>query len=68
MNPEGPSFPKKPGRLRLGWLLAAAAILTFAGANAHLIYVAFTSHPGCVLHLKEAGAKPGQFRAAASDC
>jgi hypothetical protein len=65
---EGSSVLKKPGRLRLGWLLAAAAILTFAGANAHLIYVAFTSHPGCVQHLKEAGAKPGQFRAAASDC
>jgi hypothetical protein len=54
--------------MALAWLLVPVAILIFAGANAHLIYVAFASHPGCVPHLKEAGAKPGQFRAAASDC
>jgi hypothetical protein len=42
---EGSPVLKKPGGLRLAWLLAAAAVLTFAGANAHLVYVAFTSHP-----------------------
>jgi hypothetical protein len=65
---EGRPILKKPRRLPLAWLLVPAAILIFAGANAHLIYVAFTSHPGCGPHLKEAGATPGQFRAAASDC
>jgi hypothetical protein len=65
---EESSVLKKHGRPRLAWLLAAAAILTFAGANAHLIYVAFMSHPGCVPHLQSAGTSPGQFRAAASDC
>jgi hypothetical protein len=65
---EGSPALKKPGRLHFAWLLAAAAILTFAGANAHLIYVAFTSHPGCVPHAKDTGTGPGQFRAAASDC
>ena len=34
------------------WLLIPAAVLLFAGANAHLIYVAFSSQPECVDHLK----------------
>lgn len=53
---------------RLAWLIVPAAIIVFIGANAHLIYVAFQSHPGCVPHLKEAGVAPGQFRSATSDC
>ncbi|MCB8836784.1 hypothetical protein [Aurantimonas sp. VKM B-3413] len=49
-------------------LLVLAGMLIFAGANAHLFYVALTSQPDCVAHLKEPGSKPGQFRAAKSAC
>ncbi|WP_026619398.1 hypothetical protein M728_001098 [Ensifer sp. WSM1721] len=48
------------------WGLAAAAI--FLGANAHLLYVAIDSDPGCVTHLKETGSVPGQYKAAKSSC
>jgi hypothetical protein len=58
-------------RLRIslaGWLLIPAAVLLFAGANAHLIYVAFSSQPECVDHLKAPDPGTGRFRAANSDC
>jgi hypothetical protein len=48
------------------WILLAAGI--FLGANAHLLYVAIDSDPGCVAHLKDAGSAPGQYRAATSSC
>jgi drug/metabolite transporter (DMT)-like permease len=48
------------------WMLLAVAL--FLGANAHLLYVAIDSDPGCVAHLKDAGSAPGQFRAATSSC
>jgi hypothetical protein len=48
--------------------LVLAGVLLFAGANAHLVYVAFASQPECVAHLKEAGSQAGQFRAAKSAC
>jgi hypothetical protein len=50
------------------WLLIPAAVLLFAGANAHLIYVAFSSQPECVDHLKAPEPGTGRFRAANSDC
>ncbi|MCJ7599769.1 MAG: hypothetical protein MUO41_14335 [Methyloceanibacter sp.] len=50
------------------WVLIPAAVLLFAGANAHLIYVAFSSQPECVDHLKAADPATGRFRAANSDC
>ena len=49
------------------WVLIPAALLVFVAANAHLVYVAYDSRPGCVPHLKEAG-KDGNFRAAKSAC
>ena len=51
-------------------LLVVLGLLTVVLANAHLVYVAFASQPGCVLHLKERGeaSRPGSFRAAASAC
>ena len=58
-------------RVRMRWvvgLAVAAGVLLFAGANAHLVYVAFASQPDCVAHLKDAGSAPGQFRAAKSAC
>lgn len=58
-------------RLKVGWtlgLLLVAGVLLFAGANAHLVYVAIASQPECVTHLKDAGSAPGQYRAAKSAC
>ncbi|MDK1491268.1 hypothetical protein QN219_14550 [Sinorhizobium sp. 7-81] len=50
----------------LFWIVLAAAI--FVGANAHLLYVAVQSDPGCIPHLKEPGSAAGQYRAAKSSC
>ena len=49
------------------WLLVPAGLLLVAAANAHLVYVAVTSQPDCVPHLKEAGTD-GSYRAAKSAC
>ena len=48
------------------WVLVPAGLLLFAGANAHLVYVAFQSQPECVAHLKD--ARDGGYRAAKSVC
>lgn len=50
----------------LPWLLVPAGLLLFAGANAHLVYVAFQSQPDCVAQVK--GADGGGYRAAKSAC
>ncbi|MEW9807117.1 hypothetical protein [Mesorhizobium marinum] len=55
-------------RLRGGWLpwvLVPAGLLLFAGANAHLVYVAYQSQPDCVAHVSETG---GGYRAAKPAC
>ena len=66
--------------MRLGsrWtigLLVLAGVLLVAGANAHLLYVALTSQPDCIAHVRQgdsrqgdANAKPGQFAVAKSAC
>ncbi len=51
----------------LPWLIVPGLLLIFAGANAHLIYVAFQSQPDCVAHLKGAGEGTA-YRAAKSAC
>nr|WP_295811586.1 hypothetical protein [uncultured Nitratireductor sp.] len=51
----------------LPWVLVPAGLLLFAGANAHLLYVAFQSQPDCVEHLKSADDNRG-YRAAKSAC
>jgi hypothetical protein len=55
------------GKLWLIWVLVSAGILLVAGANAHLLYVALQSQPGCVEHVKIAGDGNG-YRAAKSAC
>ena len=55
-----------------------AAVLLLVGANAHLVYVAVTSQPDCVDHVREGDANKvqgqvqgqvqGSFRAAKSAC
>lgn len=66
----GLAGPARDGRRN--WRLIAAAIAAavmavFLAANAHFIYIAFTSQPDCVPHAKEAGTA-GAFRAANSSC
>ena len=48
--------------------LVAAGVALFGAANAHLIYVAVTSQPDCVAHLKTADEEPGTYRAAKPSC
>ncbi|MGX5722337.1 hypothetical protein [Shinella zoogloeoides] len=60
--------PSRPQRLHRLWILAAVALAVFVGANAHLVYVAFSSEPGCVAHLKDKSGTPGGYRAAKSAC
>jgi hypothetical protein len=51
-------------------VMVAAGLALFAGANAHLIYVAVKSQPDCVPHVKasgEAGSR-GALSAANSAC
>lgn len=48
-------------------LLSVAAIIVLV-ANAHLVYVAVSSQPDCVPHLKDKGGSPGAYRAAKSAC
>lgn len=62
-----------PGRARpmlVAGLIVGAGVLLLAIANAHLIYVAVTSQPECVPHLKggETAAGTGSFRAAKPSC
>lgn len=55
-------------RWKSAWmLLVPAGLLLVAAANAHLVYVAVTSQPDCVPHLKETGTS-GSYRAAKSAC
>jgi hypothetical protein len=52
------------------WRLVAAGLLLVIGANAHLLYVATTSAPGCVAHVGpgEGGGPDGTLSAADSSC
>jgi hypothetical protein len=59
----------KPRRSRLPiYLMITAAVLVFAGANAHLLFAAFSSQPDCIDHLKVGHGQQGAFRAASSAC
>lgn len=50
------------------WALVATGIAVFAFANAHLVYVAVSSQPDCVAHLKAPSGDAKTFRAAKSAC
>lgn len=52
------------------WLSVAAGLLLVAVANAHLVYVAFSSQSDCIDHVKRgvAAAEAGKFSAASSSC
>lgn len=68
MNAEaaGPGGRRWPVR-GLVWLLVGAGTLVFVGANAHLVYVAVMSQPGCVAHSKVPGGQH-EYHAAKSAC
>ncbi len=53
--------------LRFAWIAVGVGLLVFVAANIHLVYVAVTSQPACVPHLKDAAEGSG-FRAAKSAC
>jgi hypothetical protein len=52
------------------WLAIGAGLLLLLTANSHLVYVAITSQPDCVAHVRqgEGSAKDGRFSAARSSC
>jgi hypothetical protein len=51
------------------WLLVGSGLLLLTSANSHLLYVAFTSQPDCVAHLRAGeGSAQGHFSAAKSSC
>ena len=51
-------------------LMIRTGLLLFAAANAQLVYVAISSQPACVAHLRlgEKGNESGLFSAALSSC
>ena len=68
MNATQPAVKPPRRRWTIG-LLVAGGLLLVAGANAHLVYVAVTSQPDCVQHVRlGSDAKPGQFSVAKSAC
>ncbi len=64
-----PNEPERRRPIRL-WLWIAFAVAVVLAANAHLIYVAISSQPACVTHIRqgEGSADLGRFSAAESSC
>ena len=58
---------RRPRSALLAWLLVAVGVSVLIFANAHLVYVAFTSQPDCVAHARTIG-EGAEFRAAKSAC
>ena len=58
---------RRPGTRRMLTVAAMVIVGVLLAANAHLVYVAFSSQPDCVAHLKGAGEQ-GTYRAAKSAC
>lgn len=55
---------------KMYWIILCAGLLIVVLANAHLVYVAVTSQPECVAHVRAdvAPATNGSFAAANSAC
>jgi hypothetical protein len=65
----GADNARRPLRPRLLAALAIFAVLAiFAGANAHLVYVAVVSQPDCVPHRVGPDGSPAPLRAAKPAC
>lgn len=69
MNLALPNEPERRRPVRL-WLWIAFAVAVVLAANAHLIYVAVSSQPPCLTHIRqgEGSADRGRFSAAESSC
>ena len=68
---SGASTAARQGKTRaVLWLVLGAGLLLVLIANSHLVYVAVTSQPECVAHVRqgEGVAKDGRFAAARSSC
>ncbi len=68
---NGKEATKTASRVRpllLPGLIIAAIVAVLAFANVHLVYVAVSTQPKCVPHLKAAGSEVGAFRAARPSC
>lgn len=53
----------------LVWLSVGLGLLVLIGANAHLVYVAVSSQPDCVAHVRHGqGNGTTSFSAATSSC
>lgn len=50
------------------WLLLGFGMLLVVAANGHLVYVAMTSQPDCVAHIRHGEGTQGRFGAAKSSC
>jgi hypothetical protein len=52
------------------WAAIGAGLLLVLIANSHLVYVAITSQPECVAHVRQGEGVPkeGKFSAARSSC
>jgi flagellar basal body-associated protein FliL len=63
------SEPMHRRRVRL-WLWIALVVAIVLAANAHLVYVAVSSQPACVTHVRqgEGSADRGRLSAAESSC
>jgi uncharacterized membrane protein len=62
--------PRRKRSITALWLLAAFVVVVILAANAHLVYVATTSQPACVSHIRqgEGSAERSRFSAAQSSC
>lgn len=58
---------RRPLPRRWVWLAVIVGLVALLAANAHLVYVAFTSQPDCVAHSKTTGTE-GNYMAANSAC
>jgi hypothetical protein len=68
---NGAGAATKPIRTKaVLWTAIGAGLLLVLIANSHLVYVAITSQPECVAHVRpgEGSAKDGRFSAARSSC
>ncbi len=71
MSAAAEAGAKRPARrgIVLALALAALVVAVFIGANAHLVYVAISSQPSCVPHMKaDDQGGTGGFRAARPAC
>ena len=63
-------FMRRPHRKVAIWLLVAVGLVALVAANGHLLYVAMTSQPECVAHVRpgEGSGPQSRFSAAKSSC